>query len=91
MDKIHLMRRCEQFGLSVRLLKVLAKALTPPLWPETIISGKVPPYLVIGQEGGVQAWPGSLETQIELMSGPCLIIPLRLIVGEVRDMLWRNG
>lgn len=90
LDKIHLVRRCEQFGLSVRLLKVLGRALTPPLWPETIISGKVPPYLLIGQGGEMPTWHGSLETQVDLMAGPCLLIPLRQIVDEVRDMLWRS-
>jgi DNA-binding transcriptional MerR regulator len=89
LDKIHLVRRCEQLGLSVALLRSLGKLLTPPLWPDIIMSRDSPRYLVIDQRGERATGQDSLEKQVDSMAGPCLVIPLRLMVHEVREMLWR--
>ena len=91
LDKTHLIRKCENLGVSVRGLRILSSTLVPPFWPNILLKVKECPYLVMNEHGDMAHYEYSLEKQIRTMGGPSVVIPLKDIVAEVEEMLEKAG
>jgi hypothetical protein len=88
LDKIHLLRRCEQLGLSVRLLRLLGAALIPPFWPDVVLRKDSVGFIVMNERGELGDMTRAPEEQVNALDGPCVVIPVKGIVAEVRERLY---
>jgi DNA-binding transcriptional MerR regulator len=88
LHKIHMIRRCENLGLSVDLMRRLGKILSPPFWPDALV-GNIR-WLAM-DEGGTAHPLYTLEEQAQFMHGAFVVISLDTIKVEVEEMLESAG
>jgi hypothetical protein len=88
LHKIHIIRRCESLGLSVDLMRRLGKILTPPFWPDALVSDIR--WLVMDEAGTAHPLY-TLEEQADSMQGVFVVISLDTVKVEIGDMLKTAG
>jgi len=86
LDKIHLIRKCENLGVSVDRLRTLGRTLVPPFWPEVLLIEKHP-WLVMNEHGDMAPIELSLSDQVRTVGTPCLVLNREDIKAEVQEMI----
>ena len=86
LEKIHLIRKCENLGVSVSRLRTLGRTLVPPSWPEELLTQKHP-WLVMNEHGDMAPIELSLSDQVKTVGTPCLVLNGRDIKAEVQEMI----
>ena len=86
LDKICLVRKCENLGVSVSGLRTLGRTLVPPFWPGVLLQQKHP-WLVMNEHGDMAPIQLSLSDQVRTVGTPCLVLNWKDIKAEVQEMI----
>ena len=92
LNKIHLIRKLELWGMSVKSLRNIAGILVPPFWPDVLLKTREYPYLVLDEYGGIAPIEYSIEKQLKnAPSGLFLVIKWKDFIEEVEEILEKTG